>query len=86
MLAFGLAETSGVLYISDITQFFVDSNLSSISWLINGKWQDLRKLFKYFDGRATFAPNILLSFDMLPIICVLHLIDLPVLVLVLFIL
>ena len=84
-LAFLLLATLSVLDISDITQFFVHLKSSSISHLINGKSRDFQKLLKYFNGIATSASNILLSFDVLPIVFIFYSKDLLVVVLLLFI-
>ena len=84
-LAFLLLATLAVLDISDITQFFVHLKSGSISQLINGKSRDFQKLLKYSNETATSASNILLSFDVLPIVFVLYSKDLLVVVLLLFI-
>ena len=59
-LAPGLVGTSGVLDISDITQFFYHDKSSSIFQLLKGKSRDLQKLLKYFNGITTSAFNLLL--------------------------
>ena len=83
-LAFDLAGTAGVLYVSDITQYPDHGKLSSISHLINDKSRDLQKLLKYFNGTTTAAFNLLSLLSVLPIIFVLYLKDLLVTVSLLF--
>ena len=62
--------TSGVLDISDITQYLDHVKSSSIARLIKGKSRDSQKLVKYFNGRTTSAFNLLLLFGVLSIIFV----------------
>ena len=71
-LAFGLAGTSEVLYISDIMLSFNHDKSISISDLVNGELRCLQKLLKYFNGTSSSAFNVLLSFGMLPINFVLY--------------
>ena len=59
-------STSGVLGISDITQYFDHVNSSSISQIIKGKSRDIQKLFKYFNKTTTSAFNLLLVSGVLP--------------------
>ena len=71
-LAFGLAGTSEVLYISDIMLSFNHDKSISISDLVNGELRCLQKVLKYFNGTSSSAFNVLLSFGMLPINFVLY--------------
>ena len=74
--AFGLAGTSGIVYICGIIQLHNHHKSRSISELITGKLRDLQKLLKYNNGITTFVSNALLSTGVLPIILVLYLTDL----------
>ena len=54
------------------------TNQVLFSQLINGKSRDIQKLLKYFNGKTTSAFNLFSFSDVLPIIFVLYLKDLPV--------
>ena len=81
-----MAGTTAALEISDIRQFLVHLNSSSITQLIKGKSSDLQKLLKYFDGTTTSASNLLLSGGVLPVSFALYSKDLRIVALLLFIL
>ena len=68
----GLAGTSGVLDISQITQSFNHDKSSSISQLIESKSRNLQKLLKYFNGTTTSMSNVLLPAGVLPPILLLY--------------
>ena len=68
----GLADTSGVLDVSEITQSFNYDKSSSISQLIKSKSRNLQKLLKYFNGTATSVSNVLLPAGVLPAILLLY--------------
>ena len=68
----GLADTSGVLDVSEITQSFNYDKSSSISQLIKSKSRNLQKLLKYFHGKTTSVSNVLLPASVLPVILVLY--------------
>ena len=72
-LAPGLAATSGVLDLSDITQSFNHDESSSISQLIKGKSRHLQKLLKYHKETLNFMFIILSLAGVLPIIFDLYL-------------
>ena len=80
-LVFGLAATSGFLYISDIVHSFDHDKSSSISQLINGKSRNFHKLLKYFNGTTTSVSYVLLSFGLFHINFVLYSKDLLVIIL-----
>ena len=85
-LAFWLPDILGIIDISDTIHSFDYDNQSSISQLINDKSRGLQKLLKYFNGKRTFASNILLLLGMPSINFVFYSKYLLVIVLLLFIL
>ena len=62
-LASGFPVILDFINIWDIIHSSDYDKSSFISQLINGKWRDLQKLLKYFNGTATSASNVLLSSD-----------------------
>ena len=82
-LAAGLAGTSGIFDISEITQCFDSDRLSSIPKQIKGKSRDLQKIPMYFNGTTTFVSNLLVLAGVFPVIFILYSNNLLVVVLLL---
>ena len=85
-LASRLSCIPGIIDISDITHPFEHDKSKSISQWINGKSRNLQKLLKYCNGTTTSVSNVLLSYDVFPIIFLLYSKDLLFIILLLFIL